>query len=133
MHSLPLRIPPEADLRRAIDEAVAREAATAAFVLAGIGSLRRAAIRLAGAAAPVVIDGDLEILSLAGSVAPGGSHLHVGVADAAGRVTGGHLAFGSVVRTTAEVMLVLLPEWSFAREHDAATGFAELAVRPARS
>jgi predicted DNA-binding protein with PD1-like motif len=32
------------------------------------------------------------------------------------------------VRTTAEVLLLPLPEWSFNREFDPATGFAELVI-----
>jgi len=33
------------------------------------------------------------------------------------------------VRPTAEVLIVLLPEWSFVRELDPTTGFAELVIR----
>lgn len=44
---------------------------------------------------------------------------------------GGHVAAGCIVRTTAEVLLALLPEWDFAREPDAATGHDELVVRAA--
>ena len=44
--------------------------------------------------------------------------------------SGGHVAYGCTVRTTAELLLFLLPEWSFIREMDPATGFAELVVRP---
>jgi uncharacterized protein len=54
------------------------------------------------------------------------------VADAEGRVLGGHVAYGCMVRTTAEVLLLLLPGWSFTREPDPATGHAELVVRAAR-
>jgi predicted DNA-binding protein with PD1-like motif len=50
------------------------------------------------------------------------------VADSSGRVTGGHVARGCIVRTTAEVLLLLLSDWSFERELDPATGFAELVV-----
>jgi predicted DNA-binding protein with PD1-like motif len=50
------------------------------------------------------------------------------VADSRGQVTGGHVAHGCIVRTTAEVLLILLSEWSFNRELDAATGFAELVI-----
>ncbi len=32
-----------------------------------------------------------------------------------GRVVGGHAAHGCIVRTTAEVLLALLPAWRFAR------------------
>ena len=46
-------------------------------------------------------------------------------------VTGGHVAYGCTVRTTAEVLLALLPDWRFSREPDAATGFDELVVRRA--
>jgi hypothetical protein len=45
-------------------------------------------------------------------------------------VYGGHAAYGNVVRTTAEILLALLPEWNLTREHDPATGFKELVVRP---
>ena len=50
------------------------------------------------------------------------------VADATGQVLGGHVAHGSIVHTTVEALLVLLPEWSFTRELDGATGFTELVV-----
>lgn len=41
------------------------------------------------------------------------------------------MAYGCIVRTTAEVLLALLPDWRFNREHDAATGYDELVVQPA--
>jgi hypothetical protein len=49
--------------------------------------------------------------------------------DATGRPFGGHVAYGCTIRTTAEALLLLLPEWSFMRELDSATGFAELVIR----
>jgi predicted DNA-binding protein with PD1-like motif len=51
--------------------------------------------------------------------------------DATGRVLGGHVAYGCIVRTTAEVLIALLPDHRFDREPDPATGFEELVVRPA--
>ena len=60
---------------------------------------------------------------------PHRAHESQAVADAQGRVWGGHAAPGCVVRTTAEVLLALLPEWRFSREHDEATGYAELRMR----
>jgi len=47
-----------------------------------------------------------------------------------GEVFSGHVAPGCFVRTTAEVLLALLPDWAFAREVDALTGYDELVVRP---
>jgi predicted DNA-binding protein with PD1-like motif len=67
-------------------------------------------------------------LTLAGTVADNGSHLHISVADVEGRVVGGHVASGCIVRTTAEVLILWLSAWSFHREFDPATGFAELVV-----
>jgi predicted DNA-binding protein with PD1-like motif len=125
----PLRLRPGDDLRRALEAAVAGRGVAAAFVVAGIGSLGPAVVRLAGAPEPVVVDGDVELLTLSGSVGGGGSHLHLSVADAQGRVLGGHAAYGCIVRTTAEVLLALAPGWAFAREADPATGWSELVVR----
>jgi predicted DNA-binding protein with PD1-like motif len=129
MEPVPLRLAPGADLRGALEEFLRQRGARAAFVLAGIGSLRRARLRMAGRTLPDDFDGDLEILTLAGSLSPDGAHLHVSVSDSTGRVIGGHVAHGSVVRTTAEVLVVALPGWSFARELDPVTGFLELVIR----
>lgn len=129
MDPLPLRLAPGSDLRAALEAEVARRSVRAAFVASGIGSLRETRLRFAGAREPVSIAGDVEILTLSGTISPDGAHLHMSVADAAGRVTGGHVARGCVVRTTAEILLLLLPGWTFAREHDEATGYAELVAR----
>lgn len=126
----PVRLLPGDDLRAALQAAVAARGFSAAFVLAGIGSLSVAQLRLAGAERPLQLVGDLELLGLAGSIAANGSHLHMSVADADGRVLGGHVAPGCIVRTTAEVLLQLLPGWDFRREVDARTGWAELVIRP---
>ena len=130
MSPLPLRLLPGDDLRRALEAAVAAQGAAAAFVLSGIGSLSVTKLRLAGADDAIDVTGEVEILTLAGSIAANGSHLHMSVADASGRVVGGHAAYGCVVRTTAEVLIALLPDWRFAREADPSTGFEELVVRP---
>lgn len=46
-------------------------------------------------------------------------------------ILGGHVAVGCIVRTTAEVLLALLPDHEFRRQLDAAgSGFRELVVRP---
>jgi len=125
----PLRLQPGDDLRSALQAALAAQGASAAFVLAGIGSLRPTVLRLAGADAPQRIDADCEILTLSGSLGANGVHLHMSVADDSGRVLGGHVSEGCIVRTTAEVLLMLLPGWDFTREADPDTGWAELVVR----
>jgi predicted DNA-binding protein with PD1-like motif len=126
----PIRLSPGNDLRRALESAVAASACSAAFVLSGIGSLGATKLRLAGADDAIDVIGDVEILTLAGSIATGASHLHASVADAAGRVLGGHVAYGCIVRTSAVVLLVLLPDQRFSREFDPNTGYEELVIRP---
>ena len=126
LEALPLRLSPGVDLRAALDAEVVTRGHCAAFVISGIGSLSSVRLRLAGAVEPIELLGELEILTLAGTVARNGSHLHMSVADSNGRVVGGHVSHGCIVRTTAEVLVVLLSEWSFLREWDPDTGFAEL-------
>lgn len=128
MKLLPVRLNPGDDLRRALDRAPAGSGESAAFVVAGIGSLSHAELRLAGAADPSPFMGDIEILTLSGSLSTDGSHLHMSMADATGRVIGGHVSPGCVVRTTAEVLVALLPDHAFTRQLDAATGYAELTI-----
>jgi predicted DNA-binding protein with PD1-like motif len=129
MRALPLRLLPGHDLRHELEAALARDGGGAGFVLSGIGSLSEARIRFAGVAEPERIEGDLEVVSLAGTIAANGSHLHAVLSTATGEVVGGHVGFGCIVRTTAEVLLAVLDEWQFQREADASTGFDELAMR----
>ena len=128
METLPLRLTPGQDLRAALQQALLDHGAQAAFVLQGIGSLSAAQLRLAGAGQPIELRGDIEILTLAGTLSPDGAHLHMALADAQGRVYGGHVAAGCIVRTTAEVLVALLPGRRFAREPDAVSGYSELVV-----
>lgn len=129
MDTLVLRLLPGEDLRGALEAAVADHALSGAFVLAGVGSLSTAQLRMAGAEAPLKLDGDLEILTLSGSLSADGAHLHAALARADGSVLGGHIARGCTVRTTAEVLLACLPDWQLSREPDARTGYPELVAR----
>src|SRR5688572_5380277 len=126
------RLEPGDDLRRRVEDTALAHGWGAAFVVAGIGSLRPAALRFAGADQASVIDRDLELLSLTGSLSPHGAHLHMSVSDETGQVLGGHVAYGCRVRTTVELLITVLPGWRFTRELDTRTGFSELVVRPAR-
>jgi len=77
METLPLRLVPGNDLREALEAEVAKRSCRAAFVLSAIGSLSPARLRFAGATAPITFSGNCEILSLAGTIAANGSHLHM--------------------------------------------------------
>jgi predicted DNA-binding protein with PD1-like motif len=131
MRTIALRFAPGTDLRSALEAVLAQHGAQAGYVMQGIGSLREARIRFAGMDALAELDGDLELLTLGGSLSPDGVHLHLSVADAQGHVTGGHMGPGCIVRTTAEVLVALLPDYRFSREIDPASGFKELSIKPA--
>lgn len=117
----PVRLLPGDDLRLTLG-------GRTGFVVAGIGSLRHAELRLAGAPGPTHLDGPLEILTLSGSLTPAGVHLHASLSDAHGRVTGGHICAGCTVLTTAELLIAPLPAGSLTRAPDAATGYTELLI-----
>lgn len=128
MQAYPLRLSPGDDLRITLQDTLRQLGLHAAFVLQGIGSLSVAQVRFAGADDATELRDELEILTLAGSISPDGAHLHMSVADSRGRVFGGHVAAGCRVRTTAELLLALLPGHRFAREPDSGTGFLELVI-----
>jgi uncharacterized protein len=127
-----LRLVPCDDLRGALESAFAdlsrRHGIAAACIVSAVGSLSQAALRYADKAASTDVHGPLELLMLSGTLSADGAHLHGSVADAQGAVRGGHIMPGCTVRTTAEVVIALLPGWEFRRELDAATGFKELSV-----
>jgi predicted DNA-binding protein with PD1-like motif len=133
MKTLALRLTPGTDLRSALAVLLAQHGAQAGYVIQGIGSLCAARIRFAGRDDLAELSGDLELLTLGGSLAPDGVHLHLTVSDASGQVTGGHAGPGCIVRTTAEIVVALLDEYRFARQLDAATGYPELMISQASS
>ena len=129
-----LRLSPGDDLRAALEATFADLARThgisAACIVSAVGSLSQAVLRYAARSEGSEIGGPLELLMLSGTLSADGAHLHVSVADGHGEVKGGHLMPGCIVRTTAEVVIALLPGWEFRRELDQATGYNELAARP---
>lgn len=129
MNVVPLRLQPGDDLRHCLEAWMGGQQEQAGCVISAVGSLSVAQLRLAGATETTTIDGELEILSLAGTLSPEGSHLHIAIADSNGAVIGGHLCAGSRVRTTAEIVVGLLPQWRFCRELDPATGYRELRIQ----
>ncbi len=129
-----LRLEPGEDLRAALEMAFtdlsAAHGIAAACIVSAVGSLAQARLRYADKPGGTDLNGPLELLMLSGTLSADGAHLHGSVADAHGEVKGGHILPGCIVRTTAEVVIALLPGWEFRRELDAATGFNELSARP---
>ena len=86
----------------------------AGCLISALCSLSVAQLRMAGVTQATAIHSELEILSLSGTLSPDGAHL----------------CAGSLVRTTAELVIGLLPDWRFSRELDPATGYPELRISP---
>lgn len=128
---LVVRLEPGADLRLALEEVFDGTGATAGFVVACVGSLTSAELRMAGEDGVTRVPGPLEIVSLSGTFGPDGPHLHMAVSDAQGAMRGGHLLAGCDVRTTAEMVLALTGAVVFHRKRDLKTGYAELAPEKA--
>ncbi len=128
-----LRLGPGDDLRASLEAAFAalgkEHGIAAACIVSAVGSLSNAVLRYADKPSGSETGGPLELLMLSGTLSADGAHLHGSVADSQGQVKGGHIMQGCIVRTTAEVVIALLPGWEFRRELDAATGYKELAAR----
>jgi predicted DNA-binding protein with PD1-like motif len=107
MQAVPLHLPPGSDLRRSLEEFALAQAATG-FVVGVVGDLSRAAFQCPGRPQPTVIEGDLEIITLNGTISPRGVHLHLSLSDGACQVWGGHLEPGTVVRKGTDLLLGLL-------------------------
>ena len=102
----------------------------AVAVVSAVGSLQRLSLRFAGQNDPVALEGPFEITALSGTIDPRHQHLHVTVADGAGRCLGGHLPpSGAEVFTTVELVLLALPDLAFSRQPCAASGYPELSIR----
>jgi uncharacterized protein len=130
MRVIPVRLEPGDDVKQALQGLVRREGLTAAWVMTCVGSLRRISLRLADLH---TAEGEFEIISAAGTLAPSGAHLHLAVADPQGTLLGGHVMAGCVVaeRGTVEVVLGADDGWRFARGRHPGTGFDELVIEPA--
>ena len=131
MTTVSLRLKPKEDLKIKLDEFVKLHKIKAACIVTCVGSLDVAAIRFANQPKTSLVNGKLEIVSLTGTLAKSGSHVHISVSDSTGKTIGGHLKEGSIIYTTAEIVLGILPEVVYSRETDPTYGYKELMIKPA--
>jgi predicted DNA-binding protein with PD1-like motif/glutaredoxin len=109
MRTLPLKLGPGSDLRRSLEQ-LAIEQGASGFVLGVVGNLSRAAFQCAGRSGPTILEGDLEIITLQGTVAPDGVHLHLSLSDSDCQVWGGHLEPGTLVLKGADLLVGFLQD-----------------------
>lgn len=128
MKVLPLRLKPSQDLRQSLKDFAQARNVEAGFILTAIGSLKQAAIRFADREEITIMHDKFEILSLNGTVAKTGIHLHIAISDRSGKTMGGHLVDGCIIYTTAEIVIGVSEEFRFLRTIDANTGYLELEI-----
>ena len=130
MKTTAFRLLPGTDLKTFLDEYAVEKNIDAAIILSCLGSLDNACLRMAAAKEITTIKGPLEIITLSGNFSKHGSHFHMAVSDAEGKISGGHLKEGSIIRTTGEIVIGILDDVTFERVPDTDTGYMELKIVP---
>ena len=124
-----LRLKPNQDLRTELERFTRANKISAGFIITAVGSLKETKIRLADQSDATAFAGKFEIVSLVGTLAPDGVHLHISLSDNTGKTIGGHLTEGCKIYTTAEIVIGASDEMIFTRETDAETTYKELKIR----
>ena len=104
-------------------------------MLGVVGNLSRAAFQCPGQPQPTVLEGDLEVITLNGTLSPEGVHLHLSLSDGACQVWGGHLEPGTLVQKGVDLLVGVLEQSQPAADSRTATPAAqpprlEIAVLP---
>jgi predicted DNA-binding protein with PD1-like motif len=123
-----IRLRPGDDLKSKLRMLATDVDLEAAIILTAVGSLSDVYLRLANQKERTHFEGKYEIVSLTGTLSKYGVHLHLSVANSKGTTFGGHLVDGSIIYTTAEIVIAKLNSLVFRREHCPLSGFEELAV-----
>ncbi len=123
------RLTPHQDLKKELMKFARDEKIKAGFIATCVGSLEQVILRFANQESGVTLMGHFEIVSLTGTFSDSTCHLHLSVADSTGKTWGGHLLDGSLVYTTAEIVVGELTDLNFERETDSTYGYKELVVK----
>lgn len=121
------------DLKQSIERLVATMNLSAATIISGVGGLKQATIRMAGAESGKqdirTLQGPFEIVSLIGNLGQGRTHLHISISNKDGSVIGGHVKEGCIIHTTVELALAVEDKLIFTEQDDPNTGFGELHIQ----
>lgn len=128
MKIFPIRLQPNDDLRQSLKNFAIQQNIKAGFIITAIGSLKQATIRFANQNETTILNDKFEILSLNGTIATTGVHLHIAISDKQGKTIGGHLVDGCIIYTTAEIVIGSSEEVTFLRSPDSETGYLELDI-----
>ena len=109
MRPLPLKLAPGSDLRLSLEN-LARQEGIKGFILGVVGNLSRASFQCPGQPEPTILEGELEVISLNGTVSPDAVHLHLSLSDGACQVWGGHLEHGTLVQKSVDLLVGVLEQ-----------------------
>ena len=129
MQAVSLHLEPGSDVRRSLEQ-LAREQGASGFVLSVVGNLSQAAFQCPGKSRPTVLAGELEIITLQGTLAPEGVHLHLSFSDPDCQVWGGHLEHGTRVLKGADLLVGFLDQPQSAARSAAVASAAQAPTEP---
>ena len=126
MRALPLHLDAGSDVRHSLEQ-LAVDYNAGGFILSVVGNLSQAAFACPGKTAPTILSGELEIITLQGTIAPDGVHLHLSFSDGECQVWGGHLEHGTLVLRGADLLVGLLGDGqsASANTHDGVSKLKE--------
>lgn len=107
MRSVPIKLEPGDDLLISLGQ-FARSTNVSGFVLGVVGNLSKATFKCPGQPQLSVFEGELEIITLNGTVSPERLHLHLCISDGACQVWGGHLEAGSIVLKGVDLLVGII-------------------------
>lgn len=122
------RLLPGQDMIGELRRWVAEIGLRAGYIAGAVGSLSQASLRFAGQAESSAVTGCFEVVSLIGTLDADGEHLHMTISDPEGHVMGGHVMEGCIVRTTMELVIGVLTDIIFLRDHCPLSGYEELKI-----
>ena len=114
------------DLKQSIIKFAQAENIKAGVILSGVGALTRVHLRRAKAEREFECEKDYEIVSITGTIADNGVHVHISASDEELNTIGGHLMEGSIIGVTCELVIGEMEEFDFTRVFDESTGYKEL-------
>ena len=124
-----LRLDKGDDIKRSLEQFAVKHSISSGALLTCVGSVQNLAVRFAMKNTIDTIRGPLEIVSVTGTIASSGVHVHIAAGDNSGKVQGGHLEYGTYVMMTAEIIIMVYPPIMFKRTIDAKTGFPILQIQ----
>lgn len=122
------RLLPNQDIKQSLITLCDSHTISSAVLMMGVGSVSSFCLRVSDGKSIITSDEAWEIVSLSGTISQGKAHIHISLSGLDGRVVGGHLMDGTIVKTTVELYLQGFEHLIFDREYDEKTGYDELIV-----